>query len=87
MYSLGVVFFLMLFYDRDFKLIYNFRKAQQFMEMREKNMIHKFDCKDVSKESLDFLKKTLVCVSKRMTSDEALSHQLFMNKTHEDNLD
>ena len=81
MYSLGVIFFMMLFYDRDLSLWDNFRKVQNFLDLMEKNRIDRFDSENISKECIEFLKMMLENnPKKRLTSDEALAHRIFAKK-------
>ena len=67
MWSLGVIFFLMLFYDQDFSLSQNYRKAEKFIELKDNNKLSQFNSESVSLEAVDFLRRTLeVDQSKRL---------------------
>jgi len=50
----------MLYYDKDYSLIQNYRKVQTFIDLKDQNKLSKFDREEkASAMAKDFLKKTL----------------------------
>ena len=57
----------MLYYDREFSLSQNYRRAEKFIELKDSNKLSQFNFESISLEAVDFLRRTLeIDQSKRL---------------------
>jgi len=80
-WSLGAIFYLMLFYDKDCSMLQNYRRVQTFVDMKNKDTLTPYYTDNISKRALSLLKKTLeVDPAKRISSEDIINHSIFLNR-------